>query len=86
MNRRSELSAQSSQVPKLLFKRSEAAYSLGISIRSVDSMIADGRLKTRRWGSRVLIPASELQRVADRIVRQDDLRGQGDGGVHAKAS
>ena len=73
-------------VIKHMYRRREAAFSLGLSVRSIDAMLADGRLKSRRWGSRVLIPAGEVKRVADRIMRQDDLRGQGEGGSHAQAS
>jgi excisionase family DNA binding protein len=49
---------------RLLYPRKEAAYQLGISVRSLDYLITSGRIKARRLGKRNLIPASELRRVA----------------------
>ena len=66
-------------LPKMLFRRKEAAYTLGLSVRSIDAMIADKRLTTRRFGSSVLIPAADVQRVADTILRSDMLQGTAQG-------
>jgi excisionase family DNA binding protein len=49
---------------KLLLSRQEAAALLSISQRSLDYLIANKVLTTRRIGSRVLIPVLDLQRFA----------------------
>jgi excisionase family DNA binding protein len=49
---------------KLLLSRQEAAALLSISKRSLDYLIANKVLTTRRIGSRVLIPVHDLQRFA----------------------
>ena len=49
---------------KLLVGRSEAASMLSISCRALDYLVAQKLLATRRIGSRVLIPSSELRRFA----------------------
>jgi excisionase family DNA binding protein len=49
---------------KLLVGREEAAVRLSLSVRSIDYLLADGQLKFRRIGGRVLIPISELERFA----------------------
>lgn len=51
-------------VEKLLYDRLSAAAALSISPRSVDYLIANRRLGTRRIGKRVLIPAAELKKFA----------------------
>lgn len=63
------------QVVKLLYGREEAAYALGISLRSVDTMIAEKLVRARRFGRRVLIPVSDIQRVAKTIEISDMLEG-----------
>ena len=52
---------------RLLVGRKEAADLLSISARAVDYLVANKQLATRRIGSRVLIPVSDLQR----FVRAD---------------
>ena len=49
-----------SSVPKLLYSRKEAAYALGISIRSIDYIIGSKRLPHRRLGKKVLVPHAAL--------------------------
>jgi excisionase family DNA binding protein len=49
---------------RLLVGRKEAADLLSISARVLDYLVATRQLSTRRIGSRVLIPISELQRFA----------------------
>ena len=51
---------------KLLVGRSEAASMLSISCRALDYLVSQKLLGTRRIGSRVLIPLSELRRFAAR--------------------
>jgi excisionase family DNA binding protein len=45
---------------KLLFDRSEFASLTGLSLRTVSYLIADGTIRVKRVGSRVLIPRAEL--------------------------
>lgn len=49
---------------RLLVGRREAADLLSISARALDYLVANKQLTTRRIGSRVLIPVSELHRFA----------------------
>jgi excisionase family DNA binding protein len=49
---------------RLLINRRHAAQYLSNSQRSLDYLIANGEMVTRRIGSRVLIPISELHRYA----------------------
>ena len=51
---------------RLLYPRKEAALQLGISVRSLDYYIMQGKINIRRMGSRVLIPYDELVRFASR--------------------
>jgi hypothetical protein len=51
-------------LPRLLYSRAESAYQLSLSVRAVDYMIAQGSIGTRKIGGRILIPHSELIRVA----------------------
>ena len=55
---------ESSTLTRLLFDRKSAASLLSVSVRALDYLIAAGEEATRRIGSRVLIPASELLRLA----------------------
>ena len=59
---------------KLLLSRQEAAERLSISQRALDYLIAHGVLCARRIGSRVLIPARDLERFA-RADHPDKLAG-----------
>ena len=45
---------------KFLYSRKEAAHSLGISVRSLDYLIAAKQLDTRRIGKKVLITRASL--------------------------
>ena len=49
---------------KLLFDRREVVALTGLSLRFVDLLIADGTLRVKRVGARVLIPRAELLRFA----------------------
>jgi len=61
--------AQSSNVlpipAKLFFNRRELVSLTGLSLRFVDSLIADGVIRVKRVGDRVLIPRHELLLFAD---------------------
>jgi excisionase family DNA binding protein len=49
---------------KLLVGRCEAAEMLSISERALDYLVANKQISTRRIGTRVLIPTSELRRYS----------------------
>ena len=49
--------------------RKEAARTLGMSLSTVDRAIKRGDIKTKKYGARVLVPTSEIERFA----RPDDL-------------
>jgi hypothetical protein len=51
-------------IERLLYSRKDAAKALSISLRSIDYLVSNKKLKTRRLASRVLIPRSELLRLA----------------------
>jgi len=51
--------------PILLLDRKRAAAMLSISVGALDYLIADGAIRVRRIGGRVLVPTRELQRFAD---------------------
>lgn len=60
-------------LPRLFYSRKEAAYLLSISVRSLDYLIAEGRLHTRKIGAKILVPHDELLRFA-RHDRSEDIR------------
>jgi len=47
-------------LPKLLYTKREASQLLSISIRKLESLIAEKRITVRRIGRRVLIPYKSL--------------------------
>lgn len=53
------------QQEELLIGKNEAARILGLSLRTIDSLIARSELRVRRIGKRVLILHSELERFAN---------------------
>ena len=67
------------RIEKLFYRRAEAAYALGLALRSIDYMISDQRLTTRRFGRSVLIPAADVRRAAAEILRSDMVQGNGSG-------
>ncbi|AEU36152.1 MerR family transcriptional regulator [Granulicella mallensis] len=48
----------------LLVSRKDCATLLSLSVRSIDYLIADKRIKTRRVGGSVRIPMTEVHRIA----------------------
>ena len=50
----------------LLFGRRDSARTLGISLRKLDSLVAEGSLRPRRIGRRVLFERQELERFSRR--------------------
>jgi excisionase family DNA binding protein len=49
---------------KLLLTRNEAAAVLNLSTRSIDYLLAEGRLPSRKFGKRRLIPRDAVERIA----------------------
>jgi len=49
---------------KILLRRRDAADALGISVRGLDYLISEGKIRVRRLGKRVLVPRAELERFA----------------------
>lgn len=56
--------ADDREVPKLLYSRKDAAFALSISIRSLDYLISNKQLNTRKLGKKIMIPYGELSRFA----------------------
>lgn len=50
------------------YSRQEASTKLCISLRKLDYLIAGERIKAGKCGSRVLIPATEIQLYLDSII------------------
>jgi excisionase family DNA binding protein len=48
----------------ILLTRTEAAAALNLSARSVDYLVAKGRLPSRKFGRRRLIPRDAIERLA----------------------
>lgn len=51
-------------IEKFLYSRKEAAHALGISVRSLDYLIAGKQLDTRRIGKKVLVTRAALATFA----------------------
>jgi len=56
--------ADTTTIQKFLYTRHEGCKSIGVSLRSLDHLIAAGTIKVRRVGKKVLIPTSELAKFA----------------------
>jgi excisionase family DNA binding protein len=55
-------------VDRILYSMKEAAASLSISLSTIEQLIAQGDLAVRRIGKRVLVPRTELEKLARRVV------------------
>jgi len=60
----SEAAIPTAMTEKSLFSREEAAFAIGVSVRTLDDYIARGEINTLRIGRKVMIPAAELRRFA----------------------
>jgi excisionase family DNA binding protein len=60
----------------LLSPKREAARALAISVRTLETLIALGELKSIRVGRRRLIPTAELQRFARRDHQTDATKAK----------
>jgi excisionase family DNA binding protein len=54
---------------RILVSKKEAAVALGVSLRTVENLIARKELDSRRIGRRRLVPLTSLERLARRDVR-----------------
>ena len=74
-----EGSAMPSEVikSKLSYSRPEAAAALGISVRTLDRLIANKELRVRRIGSRVLIPVDVVEECGKRDHKTDPSHPNG---------
>lgn len=48
----------------ILLTRNEAAAALGLSTRTIDYLIASGKLSSRKLGKRRLIPRAGIKQIA----------------------
>lgn len=51
-------------VEKLLYSKKDAAFALSLSVRSIEHLLATKRIEFRRFGAKVLIPATEIRKFA----------------------
>jgi excisionase family DNA binding protein len=51
------------QIEVLAFSRREAADALRVSLRTLDYLLAQGKLRGRHIGRRVVIPRTEIERL-----------------------
>jgi excisionase family DNA binding protein len=58
----------------LLVTRPEAARILSISVQEIDNLRRRGRLLAKKHGSKVLFPMAELERYAESLPWEVDLR------------
>lgn len=61
----------SKKLQKIFYRRPEAAFALGLSVREIDRLIAARRLTPRRYKRCVLISAAEVKNVAAAILRDE---------------
>lgn len=55
------------QAAKLLVTRQKAAEALSLSLREIDEARRAGKLLAKKYGSKVLIPWSELEHFAETL-------------------
>jgi len=70
------------QIERLAYTKVEAAQALGLSLRTIDNLIAAKELTARRIGRRVVIPATGLQALI-RCDRPTSRRGRNHNGQQA---
>jgi excisionase family DNA binding protein len=65
------------KIPRLLVSKRDAATALGVSVRTIDNLLACKELRARKVGRRTLIPVTELESFVRRdhqtkAVRRED--------------
>lgn len=66
--------ASSARSAPLLVTRPEAARMLSLSVPEIDNLRRQGRLLAKRHGKKVLFPVAELERYADSLPWEIDVR------------
>ena len=59
--------------PGLAIRRKEAAIELGLSITTIDRAIKRGDLRAKKYGSRVLVPRTEIVRYLEKLLEAGPL-------------
>ena len=59
-----ELAAEQPVEGQILYRPRQAAKVVGVSVSFLEILIARGEICVRYWGSEVLVPREELERVA----------------------
>lgn len=78
-------------IEKFLYTRKEAAHAIGISVRSLDYLIAGKLLETRRIGKKVLVTRASLAAFAsanhygNMSTAARKAESQGEGAFRAKS-
>lgn len=62
---------------KLMLSKAEAGRILGLSPSTIDRMISAGRIAIRRFGRRVLISRSEIEKLASPSMPEDRIPQSG---------
>jgi excisionase family DNA binding protein len=57
--------------PKLCFSVVETANAIGVCVDLIYDAVREGRLVAKRFGNRILIPATELQKFIDGLPAHD---------------
>jgi excisionase family DNA binding protein len=57
--------------PPLAVSRKEAAKALSLSVPTLDRAISRGDLVAKKYGSRTLVPVSEIERYLARLQNKD---------------
>ena len=60
-------------VERLAVSKKEAATMIGVSERSIDNWVKQGKITARKVGSRVLLPVKALQDFIDGAEPTDDV-------------
>lgn len=68
---------QTQQAAKMAYSRKQAAAELSVSPRTIDYWIAQGHLKARQLGRRVVVPGVELLRILKDGIPARDNAAQG---------
>ncbi len=61
--------AKPSRVDPLMITRGDAAKALGVSVRTLERWVAEGRLPARQTGKRWLIATADLRAFVDSLPR-----------------
>jgi len=68
-----EEDTKSVNAPRLLYGRKEAARQISVSVRTLDYLIANGKLRCKRLGGRVLLMHAELVRFSQGLADYEQV-------------